>query len=150
MFVFRKTVVQECEGGLQPAAQTGKQTGTTCQTWRPGKSHGLKPKGMKQPEGTQQNTESDAGCVSRCPCHSSALARLHTWPKEGADVSASAPDVVIFSSLLEASLPAQLQTFRLSVRLWVISAGWVCFNGCTACLMWLFIVWLTVLRARLL
>lgn len=34
--VFRETVVQECEGGLQPAAQAGKQTGTTCQTWGPG------------------------------------------------------------------------------------------------------------------
>lgn len=30
-------MVQECEGGLQPAAQTGNQTGTARQTWRPGK-----------------------------------------------------------------------------------------------------------------
>lgn len=32
----RKTVVQKREGGLQPAAQTGNQTGTACQTRRPG------------------------------------------------------------------------------------------------------------------
>lgn len=65
-------MVQECEGGLQPAAQTGKQTGATSQTWRPGKSQGRKRNAVKQkPEGTQQK------------------GATHTWPKDGA-VSGSA------------------------------------------------------------
>lgn len=32
-------MVQKCEGGLQPAAQTGIQTGTTGPTGRPGEKH---------------------------------------------------------------------------------------------------------------
>lgn len=58
---------------------------------------------------------------------SPALVQLHTWPPGGADVPVCCltPDafIFIFSSLSEASFPAQLQTFRLSV----------CFNASTAC-----------------
>lgn len=32
----RQAVVQKYEGGLQPPAQAGNQTGATRQTWRPG------------------------------------------------------------------------------------------------------------------
>lgn len=49
---------------------------------------------------------------------SPALVQLHTRPPDGAGVyvCCPSPDVFIFSSSAEASFPAQLQTFRLSLR----------------------------------
>ena len=59
----RKTVVQKREGGLQPAAQTGNQTGTARQTRRPGELKRTKTR-------TQRNKTRghwDGERAERCP-----------------------------------------------------------------------------------
>lgn len=86
--------------------------------------------------------------AARCSRFSLALLQLHTWPTDGAGVSVAAPDVFIFI-FSSASFPAQLQALRLSVCLWCISAGWVCFIASITCFDVAFYSLAVFLRAQL-